>query len=56
VAQRLERLNKELETDCLICGTTYEAARSTCADASVVGSVQVRGCEAAVEVFSLGGR
>jgi len=54
VAQRLERLNKELETDCLICGTTYEAARSTCADALVVGSVQVRGREAVVEVFSLG--
>ncbi len=56
VAQRLERLNKELETDCLICGSTYEAARSTCADASAVGSVQVRGREAAVEVFALGGR
>lgn len=54
VAQRLERLNKELETDCLICGATYKAARSTCGDASVVGSVQVRGREAAVEVFSLG--
>src|SRR3990167_7105005 len=54
VAQRLERVNKELETDCLICGATYEAARSTCADASVVGSVQVRGREAVVEVFALG--
>jgi class 3 adenylate cyclase len=54
VAQRLERLNKELETDCLICGTTFEAARSVCADARPVGATPVRGREASVEVFALG--
>lgn len=54
VAQRLERLNKELETDCLICGATFAAAQSTCTDALPVGATQVRGREAAVEVFSLG--
>src|SRR6188768_1310813 len=43
VAQRLERLNKDLGTESLICGTTFEAARSACADAVAVGSVQVRG-------------
>ena len=42
VAQRLERLNKELQTDCLVSGTAFEAARSACADARVVGSVQLR--------------
>ena len=51
VAQRLERLNKERETDCLISGATFEAARSVCADARPMGSIQVRGREAAVEVF-----
>lgn len=55
LAQRLERLNKELGTQCLICGTTFEAARSTCPDAVAVGSVQVRGRDAAVEAFALGG-
>lgn len=54
VAQRLERLNKELQTDCLICGATFAAAQSTCTDALPVGATQVRGREAAVEVFSLG--
>ena len=54
VAQRLERLNKELETDCLVCGTTFGTARSACADAVAMGSVQVRGREGAVEVFALG--
>jgi class 3 adenylate cyclase len=56
VAQRLERLNKELETDCLISGMTFEAARSACADAVAVGSVQVRGREGPVDVFAIGGR
>ena len=54
LAQRLERLNKELETDCLICGTTFEAARSDCADASAVGTVQVPGRQGPVDVFALG--
>jgi adenylate cyclase len=56
LAQRLEQLNKELETDCLISGSTFEATRSTCVDAVAMGSVQVRGRESAVEVFTLGGK
>lgn len=55
LAQRLEELNKELETSCLICGVTFDAAQSRCADASAVGSVQVRGRDRSVEVFALGG-
>jgi adenylate cyclase len=56
LAQRLELLNKEFETDCLISSSTFEAARSTCVDAVAMGSVQVRGRESAVEVFALGGK
>lgn len=56
LAQRLEGLNKHFETDCLICGSTFEAACSTCVDAVAMGSVQVRGRESAVEVFALGGQ
>ncbi len=56
LAQRLEGLNKQFETDCLISGPTFEAARSTCIDAVAMGSVQVRGRESAVEVFALGGQ
>lgn len=55
LAQRLERLNKKLATDCLVSGPTFEAARTACADARAMGSVQVRGRDAAVEVFALGG-
>lgn len=56
LAQRLERLNKELGTASLICGATFEVARSVCADVVAVGSVQVRGREGVVEVFALGVR
>ncbi|ATU93919.1 adenylate/guanylate cyclase domain-containing protein [Phyllobacterium zundukense] len=56
LAQRLERLNKEFDTDCLISGPTFEAARSNCGDAVAMGSVQVRGRESAVEVFALSGQ
>jgi adenylate cyclase len=55
VAQRLERLNKELDTDCLICGDTFDAARSSCTDALAVGATQVRGREGAVNVFAISG-
>jgi class 3 adenylate cyclase len=55
VAQRLERLNKELDTDCLMCGTTFAAARPASADASAMGTVPLPGREGAVEVFSFGG-
>ncbi|KAB2703275.1 adenylate/guanylate cyclase domain-containing protein [Brucella lupini] len=54
VAQRLEELNKEFNTDCLISSSTFECARSVCVDAIKVGAVQVRGRENAVEVYSLG--
>jgi len=53
LAQRLEELNKELKTDCLISRETFEAARSACADAVSMGSVQLRGRGGAVEVFAL---
>ena len=53
VAQRLERLNKELATDCLISGTTFTAMQPEGGDAVAVGSVQVPGRDGAVEVFSL---
>ena len=54
LAQRLEQMNKELETSCLICGTTFEAARSSCAGTVAIGSVPGRGRERAVDAFSLG--
>jgi class 3 adenylate cyclase len=54
LAQRLEGLNKQFETNCLISGPTFEGARSTCVDAVAMGSVQVRGRESSVEVFALG--
>jgi adenylate cyclase len=53
LAQRLEGLNKEFETDCLISGATFKAARSNCVDALALGLVKVRGRESAVEVFAL---
>jgi adenylate cyclase len=56
LAQRLEELNKEFETDCLISATTFEAARSNCLDAVAMGSTQVRGRESTVEIFALGGQ
>jgi adenylate cyclase len=53
LAQRLEELNKELKTDCLISRATFEAARSDCADALSMGSVHLRGRGESVEVFAL---
>lgn len=53
LAQRLEALNKEFGTSCLISGTTFEAVRSSCSDVNSMGSVQVRGRDSTVEVFSL---
>jgi adenylate cyclase len=53
LAQRLERLNKEFGTNCLICGRTFHAVRSTYPHAVAVGATQVRGRESAVEVFAL---
>jgi adenylate cyclase len=54
LAQRLERLNKKLGTDCLICGETCRAAGADCADAAARGSLRVRGRKAAVEVLAIG--
>jgi class 3 adenylate cyclase len=56
LAQRLEGLDKQFATDCLISGPTFEAARSNCADAVAMRVVQVRGRESPVEVFALGGQ
>jgi adenylate cyclase len=53
LAQRLEQLNKEFKTRCLICGTTFESARSSVPDADAIGALQVRGRDRAVAVFSL---
>ena len=54
LAQRLEQLNKEFGTSCLITRSTFEAARIPCEGAVAVGSVQVRGRDAAIEVFAIG--
>lgn len=54
LAQRLERLNKELGTNCLICGTTFQALPSKDATATAVGSVHVTGREKAIDAFSIG--
>jgi adenylate cyclase len=51
LAQRLEALNKELGTDCLICGTTFKRAGSL--DMPSMGSVQVRGREGTIDAFAL---
>jgi class 3 adenylate cyclase len=53
LAQRLERLNKDFETDTLICGTTFTGANGAAPNAERMGTVQVRGRELAVEVFAL---
>jgi adenylate cyclase len=53
LAQRLQELNKEFETACLICGTTINAARSGCADAVAIGPLQVRGRAGSVEIYAL---
>jgi adenylate cyclase len=55
LAQRLEQMNKEFRTNCLICGTTMKAMGTGSADAVAIGTVQVRGRDRAVEVFSLAG-
>ncbi len=54
LAQRLEQLNKELGSSCLICGTTFKAAKVSSPDAAPARTIQVRGREASVEVFTLG--
>lgn len=56
LSQRLETLNKEFGTLCLVSGATFEAARSSCVDSVAMGVVQVRGRESAVQVFALDAR
>jgi class 3 adenylate cyclase len=53
LAQRLEELNKEIGTDCLICGATFEAAQSGALDVVRIGPVHLRGRESTAEVFAL---
>jgi class 3 adenylate cyclase len=53
VAQRLERMNKELGTTCLICGVTYAQAQSSIPGAVAIGALKVAGRDHPVEVFSL---
>jgi class 3 adenylate cyclase len=53
LAQRLQELNKELVTECLISGATFNSAGPDCGDARAMGAVNVRGRGAAVEVFAL---
>lgn len=55
LAQRLERLNKDFETDTLICGATFIGANGAAPNAERMGTVQVRGRELAVKVFALRG-
>jgi len=54
LAQRLEGMNKQFGTDCLISRATFDDARTTCTDAVEMGAIQVRGRESAIEVFALG--
>lgn len=53
LAQRLERLNKELGTDCLVCGRTFNEAKWAGINARSVGQTQVRGRAEPVDVFSI---
>ena len=53
LAQRLEEMNKEVGTKCLISSTTFVAAGPDCGATIAIGAVHVRGRERAVEVFAL---
>jgi adenylate cyclase len=54
LAQRLEQMNKEFGTSCLICGTTFDAVRSQFSGAITIGEHAVRGRDRKVEIFSIG--
>ncbi|HJQ57706.1 MAG TPA: adenylate/guanylate cyclase domain-containing protein [Vineibacter sp.] len=54
LAQRLQALTKELDTDCLISDATFRAAGSAGDGAVANGTVAVRGRERPVEVFAIG--
>jgi adenylate cyclase len=53
LSQRLERMNKDLGTSCLVCGDTYEAMSPDETDLVSIGRVQVRGRQQTVQVFKL---
>jgi adenylate cyclase len=53
LAQRLERLNKEFGTLCLVSGDTLKAVPAAIPGARARGSVQVHGREGTVEVFAV---
>lgn len=56
LAQRLEALNKDFRTDCLISGSTFDALHSACLDAVAMGTLQVRGRERSARVYALSGQ
>ncbi|TWT15417.1 adenylate/guanylate cyclase domain-containing protein [Reyranella sp. CPCC 100927] len=53
LAQRLQELTKELDTDCLISDATHAAAGAACDDAVANGTVTIRGREQPVGVFAI---
>jgi adenylate cyclase len=53
LAQRLEELNKELDTECLISGATFAAAGPDRGATIAMGTAHVRGRERAIEIFAL---
>lgn len=55
VAQRLERLNKELGTLILLSQETYAAASPACLDAVPMGEMEVRGRAARTAVYAIKG-
>ncbi len=54
LAQRLQVMTRELDTDCLISDATHRAAGPACDGAVANGTVAVRGREQPVQVFAIG--
>jgi adenylate cyclase len=54
LASRLESLNKELGTQCLISAAVYDALGEAARDAVPLGEVRVRGYEQPIPVWQLG--
>ncbi len=53
LAQRLEQMNKELGTLCVVCAKTFDAAVSAAADATAIGTVRVRGRAEPLDVYAI---
>jgi len=53
LSQRLEALNKELGTNCLMCGATYDAVRHEVPGIRSLGTCNVRNKEREVEVYTI---